>query len=201
MISRRHFAVTGIFAIAVVLTLGSAPARAVGPAEFIRDMGQEAIDSLTGRDVSRAEREKRFRRILKRAFDMRAIARFTLGRYWRIASKKERLEYVELFEDFIVQSYAIRFKDYNGESFQVGKVHEVGKRDLLVVSEIARPRGPPIRVNWRVRGSNSYRIVDVVIEGISMGITQRDEFASVIRNHGGKVEGLLDALRKKTGRN
>ena len=172
MISRRHFAVTGIFAIAVVLTLGSAPARAVGPAEFIRDMGQEAIDSLTGRDVSRAERENRFRRILKRAFDMRAIARFTL----------------------------IRFKDYNAESFQVGKVHEVGKRDLLVVSEIARPRGPPIRVNWRVRGSNSYRIVDVVIEGISMGITQRDEFASVIRNSGGKIEGLLDALRKKTGR-
>ncbi len=201
MTSRRHFAVTGIFAIAVVLTLGSAPARAVEPAEFIRNMGQEAIDSLTERDVSQAERQKRFRRILKRAFDMRAIARFTLGRYWRIASKKERQEYVELFEDFVVQSFAIRFKDYDGESFQVGKVHEVGRKDKLVVSEIAQQKGPPIRVNWRLRDSNGYRIVDVVVEGISMGITQRDEFASVIRNHGGKIEGLLAALRKKIGRN
>jgi len=200
MMSRRRFAVTGIFAIAVVLTLGSAPARAVGPAEFIRNMGQEAIDSLTGRDVSQAEREKRFRRILKRAFDMRAIARFTLGQYWRIASKKERQEYVELFEDFVVQSFAIRFKNYDGGSFQVGEVHDVGRKDKLVVSRIVRPKGPPIRVNWRLRGSTRYRIVDVVVEGISMGITQRDEFASVIRNNGGKVEGLLAALRKKTGK-
>lgn len=201
MISRRQLAILGIFALALVPTLGSVSARALGPADFIRDMGQEAIASLTGRDMSRAEREHRFRSILKRAFDMRTIARFTLGRYWRLASKKERQEFVELFEDFIVQAYAHRFKDYDGESFQVGKVHEVGTRDKLVVSEIVQPRGPPIRINWRLRGGNSYRIVDVVVEGISMGITQRDEFASVIRSHGGKVEGLLDELRRKTGRN
>ena len=134
MINRRQLAILGILALAAVPILGSGPAHAVGPAEFIRNMGQEAIASLTGRDVSQVEREKRFRHILERAFDMRAIARFTLGRYWRIASKKERQEYVELFEDFVVQSYAIRFKDYNGESFEVGEVREVGRKDKLVVS-------------------------------------------------------------------
>jgi phospholipid transport system substrate-binding protein len=200
MINRRQLTILGILALATVPILGSGPAHAVEPAEFIRNVGQEAIASLTGHDVSQAEREKRFRRILERAFDMRAIARFTLGRYWRIASKKERQEYVELFEAFVVQSYAVRFKGYNGESFEVGEVREVGRKDKLVVSEIGQHKGPPIHINWRVRGNNGYRIVDVVVEGISMGITQRDEFASVIRNHGGKVEGLLAALRKKTGR-
>lgn len=159
---------------------------------------REAIDSLTGRGVTKAEREKRFRDILHRAFDIRTIARFTLGKYWRIASKMQRHEYVGLFEDFIVQAYAIRFKDYSGKNFQVGKVHEVGKKDKLVASKIVRPRGQPIQVNWRVRGTENYRVVDVVVEGISMAITHRDEFASVIRNRGGKVEGLLTVLRKKT---
>ncbi len=201
MIIRRHFLALGILAIAAMPAFGSESARAIGPEAFIRDIGQEAINSLTGRDVSDAERKKRFRAILKRAFDMRTIARFTLGRYWRIASKSERAEYVELFEDFVVQSFAIRFRGYNGQNFKVRKVHQINKRDRLVESEIVQLKGPPIRVNWRVRNVNGYRIVDVVVEGISMGITQREEFAAVIRSHSGKVEGLLAALRKKTGKN
>ena len=201
MVKRRFLLVTGILSVSAVLTLGTGAAPAVGPDDFIRDMGRKAIDSLTAQDLTKPEREKRFRDILRRAFDMRTIARFTLGRYWSIASKKERQEYVPLLEDFIVQAYTTRFKGYNGQTFQVGKVHEINEKDRLVVSRIVRFKGPPIRVIWRVRSSNGYRIVDVVVEGISMGITQRAEFAAVIRNNGGKVEGLLAALRKKTARN
>lgn len=201
MVKRRFLLVTAILSVSAVLTFGTGAAPAVGPDDFIRDMGRKAIDSLTAQDMTGPEREKRFRDILRQAFDMRTIARFTLGRYWSIASKKERREYVPLLEDFIVQAYTARFKDYNGQSFQVGKVHETNAKDRLVVSTIVRSKGPPIRVIWRVRSSNGYRIVDVVVEGISMGITQRAEFAAVIRNNGGKVEGLLAALRKKTARN
>ncbi len=201
MIRRRFVHIAGMFAVIATLGLGAGHAMAVEPDEFIRNMGREAIASLTGQNVDQKVRKQRFRRILERAFDMRAIARFTLGRYWRIASKEERDEYVSLFEDFIVQSYALRFKDYDGENFEVGKVHDINESDRLVISEIVQPRGPPIRINWRVRGRKGLRIVDVVVEGISMGITQRDEFAAVIRSNGGKIEGLLAALRKKTGKN
>lgn len=200
MIRRRFLSITGIFTVSTMLWLGTGAAFAVEPDDFIRKLGREAIDSLTTSESSKSERESRFREILKRAFDMRAIARFTLGRYWRIASKDERQEYVELFEHFIVQAYATRFEGYNGDQFEVGKVHDINKRDRLVISEIVQPNGPPIHVNWRVRTSNGLRIVDVVVEGVSMGITQRDEFAAVIRSSGGKIEGLLAALRKKTGR-
>ncbi len=201
MVKRRFLLVTGILSVSAVLTLGAGAALAVGPDDFIRDMGRKAIDSLTAQDMTRPEREKRFRDILRRAFDMRTIARFTLGRYWRIASKKERQQFVPLLEDFIVQAYATRFKDYNGQTFQVGKAHEINKRDRLVVSKIVPSKGPPIRVSWRVRSSNGYRIVDVVVEGVSMGVTQRAEFAAVLRNNGGKIKGLLAALRRKTARN
>ena len=203
MISRRIVLFAGAVCVAGVLGIDAGPGRAAAadPDEFIRAMGQEAIDSLTGTELSMEQREAGFRRILCRAFDMRTIARFTLGRYWRIASKSEREEYVTLFETYIVQAYTARFKNYTGESFKVGKVHTINERDKLVESSILRPQGPPISVNWRVRDvDGKLRIVDVVVEGVSMGITQRAEFASVIRNTGGKVEGLLEALRKKTGK-
>jgi len=203
MISRRSFS-TAAGALFCIVMFGTEPARAaetVEPVAFIEDIGREAISSLTERELSVQERQARFRKIFKRAFDIRTIARFSLGRYWRIASKPEREEYVGLFEDFIVQAYAHRFKDYNGESFEVGKVHQINDRDTLVLSQLRRPQGSPIQVHWRVRGSGKLRIVDVVVEGISMGITQRAEFASVIRNRGGKVAGLLTALREKTGKN
>lgn len=200
MMNRRLFFISCIVAVIAGHGLQAQTALAVGPAEFIRDMGREAIDSLTAHNLTTNERQKRFRDILKRAFDMRTIARFTLGRYWRVASKQERQEYYGLFEDFIVQAYAIRFQDYSGQAFEVGKVQEINKRDKWVLSKIIQPKGPPIQIHWRVRSGNGHRIVDVVVEGISMGITQRDEFASVIRNSGGKIAGLLDALRKKTGK-
>ncbi len=180
--------------------IGPAPAAAGEAGAFIQGMGQEAIASLTKADLSQDEREARFRKILKRTFDMKTIARFTLGRYWRIASKEERDEFTALFKDFIVKAYSLRFRDYSGETFKVGRVRKINERDKLVLSKIVRVEKPPVHINWRIRGNSEYKIVDVVVEGVSMGITQRDEFASVIRSNGGKIAGLLTALRKKNSK-
>lgn len=198
MIPRTIFLFVAMFAVAGMLL--APPAAASGPDEFIRVTGQQAFNSL-GTDISYAERAKRFRDILTQRFDLPTIAKFVLGRYWRIANKKQRVEYIGLFEDFIVQAYAHRFKDLSGKKFLVKQTRKLTARDKLVLSEvIISPGKPPLRVNWRVRGpGNKYRIIDVTVEGISMSITQRDEFAAVIRRSGGKIEGLLVALRKKTG--
>ena len=201
MMTRRNVVFAAVLGAAIAFAAPVMAARtASGPDEFIRTIGKEAIESLTAKDLTESERQRRFRKLLNRAFDMRTIARFTLGRYWRLASKKQREEYVALFEDFIVQAYASRFGKYSGETFKVGRVRVVNDRDRLVESEIERNGQPPVRIHWRVRGNGKYKIVDVVVEGVSMGITQRDEFAAVIRNNGGKIEGLLTALRKKTSR-
>jgi phospholipid transport system substrate-binding protein len=106
-----------------------------------------------------------------------------------------------LFGEFVVQAYSFRFKDLSGEAFRVGKSRELNARDTLVFSRFVRVNGEPVRVNWRVRrNGEKYRVVDVVVEGMSMLITQRDEFAAVINSAGGKIEGLLAALRRKTGK-
>jgi len=197
MIPRRIFLFVAMISMSGLLW--STPVSASGADDFVQSTGKQAFSTL-GDDISNSERAKRFRDILTGRFDLPTIAKFVLGRYWRIANKKQRGEYVILFEEFIIQAYAHRFKDLSGKEFSVKQTRELTARDKLVMTEVvSSPGRPPIRVNWRVRGpNNKYRIIDVMVEGISMSVTQRDEFAAVIRRSGGKVEGLLDALRKKT---
>ncbi len=199
MISRRRFLIGAVLALSVALT--STSAIAAGAADFVRAAGARTFESLA-EEMTEEQRADRFREILTETFDLPTIARFTLGRYWRRASKKQRDEYVKLFEEFIVQAYSHRFKDLSGRAFTVKQSRKLNARDQLVLSEIEVEKGkPPVRVNWRVRlRDKAYRVIDVVVEGVSMSVTQRDEFAAVIRSKGGKIEGLQDALRRKTGR-
>ena len=169
--------------------------------EFIQEVGHEAIQSLTDIALDDQQRKDRFREILNRKFKIKLIARFTLGRNWRKATKEQQEEYNILFEDFVVLAFAARFRDFSGDNFSVGKVHYINARDKLVDSKLVLKDGTIIPVHWRVRGGDAYKIIDVLVEGVSMAITHRDEFAAIISRRGGKIEGLLAALRKKTGRN
>ena len=205
MFSRRSLLtfslVSSLAAFAMALVPAAvAQASAGGPDAFIKEVGHEAISSLTRKQLSDKERQENFRKILNRTFKVDLIARFTLGRYWRRATDAQQKEYIDLFEDFIVQAYAARFKDYDGEAFRVGKVRDINDRDKLVQSTLTLKDGRQIPVHWRVRSDNSYKVIDVLVEGVSMAITQRDEFAAIISQNGGKIEGLLTALRKKTGK-
>ncbi len=186
--------------LAACLTYSQFSIAANSPDDFIRTVGKSAIDSLTDKSISQDERENRFRKILQAKFQLKLLARFTLGRFWRRASEAQQKEYTRLFEDFIVKAYAARFADYNGENFVVGKIRNINERDNLVQSEVVLTDGRKIPVHWRVRNGEKFKIVDVLVEGVSMAITQRDEFSAIISQNGGKIDGLLAALRKKTGK-
>jgi len=187
-----------VFGIATTGLAAATPSQP--PDEFIRTLSKNAITSLSTTSISETEREKRFRELFIENFDVPAIARFVLGLYWPRATEAQRKEYTQLFEDFIVKAYAKRFADYSGEGFKTGNTTKVGGNDAVVTSLIKSNDGsPPARVDWRVRADDShYKIVDVSVEGISMMVTHRDEFSAVIKNNGGTIAGLIDALKKKT---
>jgi phospholipid transport system substrate-binding protein len=190
---------TILFALAVAFVAAPAGADDANPAAsaFMQSLGSKAIGELTNPAVPQPERQARFRALLDEHFDVPTIAKFTLGRYWRTATDEQRAEFSKLFEDFIVQSYSTRFAEYHGESFQVAgsSVDESGV--TVVHSKIDMPSSEDIRVDWHLRAAGgSFVIVDIVVEGVSMAVTQRSEFASVIQSRGG-VAGLLEALRAK----
>jgi phospholipid transport system substrate-binding protein len=167
--------------------------------QFVSDLAARAVSELTTGDTPMAQRVLRFRGMLTEAFDVPAIGRFVLGRYWRVASDAEKAEYLKLFEDFIVQTYVHRFNDFAGAQLRVLQTRTVQESEVIATIEAALPGKPPARFDVRMRReANAFKIFDVVVEGISMSVTQRDDFAAVIQRSGGKVEGLLASLREKT---
>jgi phospholipid transport system substrate-binding protein len=200
MIGRRSL----LGAVAALTALGTSthPATAANPEAakgFVKSLADEAIALMAQRNTTSPTQRDRFRELFKRGFDVEEIARFVLGRYWREATDTERAEYLRLFEDLIVATYASRFSEYSGEKLTVTDARADDDRTVIVASQIERPSGPPIRLDWRlVETGGRYKITDVVVEAVSMSVTQRSEFASVIQRGGGKMESLLTALRAKT---
>ncbi len=203
----RRSPVVFFLVLMLVSLLTAQPARAddaaAGAKSFIEALANEAVQSLTAQDIDRTERRARVRKMMLDKFAFKRIARWVLGRYWRRATEAERDEYMKLFEDMLVIVYADRFANYAGEKLNVGRSETRGENDILVHSSLVRSQGQnPIDVAWRLSAQdNSYKIVDVMVEGLSMGITQQKEFSSVIRQNGNGVQGLLDELKKRIDAN
>jgi phospholipid transport system substrate-binding protein len=181
-------------------TSAKAAEKAVSPAAgFIQKLGDTALMSLTKKDMPRKTREARVRDILRTNFDIPAIGKFALGAGWRTATDAQRKEYMSLFEDMIVQTYTTRFEDYSGQALKVVNAAPAGKNDFVVSSQVVQKDGPPVGLQWRVRESGGFKVVDVLVEGVSMSVTQRSDFASVIQGGGENgVAALLDSLRARS---
>jgi len=164
--------------------------------KFIRALGDEAVKLLSDKSIPLTDREAKIRELLRRNFDLETIGRFVLSKYWRTASPDQQSEYLALFSEFVLKTYARRLGGYANEQFKINSAKPLGERDAVVLTEISRQAGPPITAGWRVRDTNSsYRIIDVMVEGVSMAAAQRSEFETIVRNQG--LVGLIEILRAK----
>ncbi|MEO5374697.1 MAG: ABC transporter substrate-binding protein [Alphaproteobacteria bacterium] len=200
-----------LFLAMMLLLAGAATAPVAPPVYAAQPSGQEAssfVKSLTDRAIntvgapslSDAEREERFRQLFLSNFDIEYIARFVLGRHWRKASVQEQKDFVKLFEDITVLNWASRFKDYQGQTLNVTGVKPAPDDEVFVDSTVNQKDGPPVMVAWRLKqGDRGLRVVDLVVEGVSMSITYRSEYSAVLQRSGGDIGGLIGALRTKVG--
>jgi phospholipid transport system substrate-binding protein len=195
----RRFVLTNL-AILTALATNLVPhlAFAANAADFMNELWKRAVEVL-GRGVSPNVRLARFREMFETDFDVPGIARFVLGRYWRSASEREQQEFLQLFEDYVVYVYSARLADFGGEALKV-RGSRAEPEGTIVSTDIIQSGGAaPIKIDWRlIADKGSFKIGDVIIEGISMAVTQRSEFASVIQRNGGQVGGLLALMREKT---
>jgi phospholipid transport system substrate-binding protein len=144
-------------------------------------------------------KQARFRELFRADFDCPGIARFVLGRYWRNASEEEQQEFLRLFEDYVSFVYTARLSNLGGEAFRVRGSRSDGDAVIVSTDVISPGNASPLRIDWRlVTDNGAYKINDVIVEGVSMMVTQRSEFASVVQRNGGQVRGLLTMMRQKT---
>ncbi|HLO79006.1 MAG TPA: ABC transporter substrate-binding protein [Magnetospirillum sp.] len=199
MLSRRSL--IAAFAAAASIASVGLPARADTIADaraFIQRLADTAMNTVAVKGLTDEERARRFRTLFVDTFDLPEIGRLVLARYWRVATAEQQQEFLRLFEDIQVYTWTRRFKEYSGETLEILGVQPEGETDLLVESRIKRARLEPIAVAWRVRkAGDTFRVLDIKVEGASMAFTHRSEYSSVIQGSGGQIEALLAAMRKK----
>ncbi len=112
-------------------------------------------------------------------------------------STEQQKDFLSLFEQMNVLIWSKRFNEYNGETLQISGTSQDNDR-FIVDSLIQRPGGKSVSVQWAVRQvGGSFKIVDITVEGVSMVITNRSDYASAIQAQGGKIDGMLNVMRQK----
>ncbi len=164
--------------------------------DFIASLSTDGIAFLKDPDLTDVQRKKEFQKLLNKNFDLNTIGRFSMGPYWRQASADQKVEFQKLFDDRIVQTYSNRFEEYQGQEVIVKSARPEGRADILVNSFLVGKGHADVRIDWRLREkAGQFKIIDVLVEGVSMALTQRSDFSSVIQRGGGDIDVLLDHLR------
>jgi phospholipid transport system substrate-binding protein len=184
--------------LAVIAGLSGAPRSAAAdevPVAFIRTLGTQAV-SVIRSAMPLGEKADYFSQMLRQDFDLTGICRFVLGPYWRVASPTEQQQFCDGFAGRLVRVYGGQLAQAGDGDFVVtGSRTEPG--GVIVTSQIVRPQGAAIAVDWRLGVSGGlYKIEDVAIDGVSMALAQRSEISALIARDGGQVEMLLATMRE-----
>lgn len=168
--------------------------------KFIQSVATKGIGFLSNPDLSQSGKIKHFKQLIRSDFDLKKIGRYALGRYWRTATPAQQQEYLIEFEKMVLNVYSERFKEYTDQQIAVDGSYNKGK-SIVVNSKIISKSGPEIKLDWVVRPrGKGFKVIDVLVEGVSMAITQRSDFSSVIQRGGGKIDVLLDHLKKQNNK-
>ena len=165
---------------------------------FIEKLGKQVVEKVSNTDISDVERYNNFKQLYLSSFDNYYISRFVLGRYWKTIDKGIQKQFVDSFNKYIVATYAPKFKGWEGTFKAVDSLLENNYYNVKM--DILNEDGPTLKMMWKMylNKNKEFKILDVNIDGVSMLVTQRAEFLSVIKNHPNGVVGLIDAMNKKT---
>ena len=197
----RRTLLHGVQLALAALLLGGRGAQAAVSAEaaqaLIENVGVEVLAVLRDPALDNPQKFNRLVALLDGPIDLEIIARLILGRHWRSASEAQQAEYLELFRAFALDNLASRLHVYDGQDFVIVGAQAVNERDAVVATRVTGGSRPPLKVDWRVRERDDGDLVaiDVIVEGVSLIVTQRSEFSAVIERRG--MDGLLAELRQR----
>jgi phospholipid transport system substrate-binding protein len=175
---------------------GAAPSAEDARA-LIEEVSAKVLAILSDQALADRQKFDALVELLDGPIDLDLVARLILGRHWRTAEAAEREEYLVLFREYALANLASKLHLYRGQSFEVTGAKVVSDQDALVTSRILSNGEPPLQVDWRLRGRDGSPpvTIDLIVEGVSLIVTLRSEFGSVIERQG--FDGLLAELRQR----
>ena len=171
---------------------------AIQPYEFVQQTADKASEALNKR-LSKEEKMEKLKIIAKKTVDITGIGYYSLGKHRKGLGEKEKKEYIEIFEEYFLKSFASRLAEYTDPKIRVESQKILNEKYTMVSSVLMATKDKPeIKIDWRVitKNPDNPLIIDVIIEGVSLAKVQREEFNSIIQNKDGDINALLLNLKE-----
>jgi phospholipid transport system substrate-binding protein len=199
MINRRNF-----LPLATLLALFPLSVRAQSAADkaaaFVKSTGDRLVGVVNGPGSTSAKRAQ-MTQIINSDVDVEGIGRFCLGRYWKQATPEQQKQYLALFHEVLVTNITSKLGEYQGVTFTMGR-SRLQDEEGVVSTTVIRPNNPPTAVDWIITNpTGAPKIVDVVAEGTSLRLTQRQDYASYLTHNNGSVDALIAAMKSQISQN
>ena len=170
----------------------------IEPDIFVQSTVNRA-SKLLGEDISKDEKIEKLKLIAKETVDIRGIGFYTLGNKRKSLNEQEKKKYAELFEGYFLKSFSSRLAEYTNPEIDVQNKEKLNENYTIVNSILkATQERPEIKIDWRIYTKNPDNplIRDLIIEGLSLARTQKEEFASVLNSNNDEIESLFKVLEK-----
>jgi phospholipid transport system substrate-binding protein len=170
----------------------------IEPDIFVQSTVNRASQTLSD-NLSKEEKIKKLKKIAKETVDIQGIGMYTLGSYRKVLSENQKKEYSVLFEQYFLKTFSSRLAEYSNPEIEVKTKEKLNKNYTMVKSVlVATDQRPEVNIDWRIytKNPNDLKIRDLIIEGLSLVRTQKEEFSSIIESNNGDINSLLTSLKK-----
>ena len=169
------------------------------PKIFIQELVDDALKTLGDNSISQEEKKDVIKKIAIENVDIKALGLYTLGKIRKNLDEETTRNYQNLFQKYFLKSLISRLNDYSSKKFEVIEAEQKSSNYTIVKSKIAETiKSPEIKIDWRVYTKNPEKplIRDLIVEGLSLARTQKEEFNSVIQNNDGDLNALFKTLEE-----
>jgi len=167
------------------------------PKAFISELINDAITTLSDKNISKINKSKKIETIALQYVDIDALGMYTLGQARKSLDPAALKKYKSLFEKYFLKNLTSRLSDYSSQKFEVLSAEQKSETYTIVSSKIAEnSSGPEIKIDWRVYTKDPAKplIRDLIVEGLSLAKTQKEEFASILNSNNGDINILFSKL-------
>lgn len=189
-------------ALFLLASTSAATADSIAPQkaeDFIKNITAEGIEQIINSDVSLSEKDARFAKLFNEYLDLNFIGRFVLGRYWKTSTPKQRNAFIDVYRELNIKTWSKRFDEFKGKRFMFnGTSPSNSDNQIFVNTTVPMDQGAPAKVVWRVKETGGkLKVIDIIIENVSLAITARNEYTAYIKKSPKGVDGLIENLKQK----
>ena len=180
----------------IIFSLGFEKVYSIEADVFVQSTVNRAAKTLGG-NLTKKERIEKLKTIAEETVDIKGIGRYSLGAYRKIITNEQKKEYEELFNEYFLKTFSSRLAEYSNPKIEVNSKKVINKNYTIVNSTlVTTDTRPEVKIDWKVYTKDPEHLLirDLIIEGLSLVRTQKEEFASILNSNDGKIDSLIENL-------